>query len=61
MSTVRAVRHECDRCGIYVRAAIAAINGDLQLTLCGHHAARNKDALEAQGFTLFPLDAKVPA
>jgi len=55
------MRHECDRCGLHVRAAIAAVNGTLELTLCGHHAARNKDALEAQGFTLIPLDAKVPA
>ena len=55
------MRHECDRCGLYVRAAIAAVNGALELTFCAHHAARNKDALEAQGFTLIPLDAKVPA
>jgi len=55
------MRHECDRCGLYVRAAIVAVNGTLELTLCGHHAARNKDALEQQGFTLIPLDTKVPA
>jgi len=55
------MRHECDRCGLHVRAAIVAVNGTLELTLCGHHAARNRDALEQQGFTLIPLDAKVPA
>lgn len=44
----------CDSCGAqaYVRWANLAKEQITELLFCGHHSAKHRDALEAQGFTL---------
>jgi ribosomal protein L37E len=50
----------CDRCGPATRAAYR-VHRVSELYLCGHCASRQWRALSAQGWTIWPLDARVLA
>ena len=49
----------CDRCGPAVRAVYRA-DGTGELYLCGHCTGRLRQALSAQGWTIWPVPLIMP-